>query len=361
MRSTSREISFYVDTMIVETLLTDSHLVKSAQAGGFISGLIGKVKDYFGAHFNSENKAGSVINMLAPGVISIGLGAMGLPWLGAMLAFAASIFNINVSEIIESIWNGIKGIVSSGKQTSSEHIDSLVDSSISSNIKPATQDEADKAKTSLESRNSAQLLRDAKLLKMAMIAYEESPENFVKQAGLLDWFSGKKAGVGSLLGIVLKWVFKIVLASAGFMVAGDIVNKVLDRPNALDGTLKDGKPTTETSVAMPVNISKQTRFKVNPGAQDISHKGSSWIENVQNSEGGISNMLMSWAKEIYQGLNGLDSIIQNTAGFQAAVEAISWQNHSSAGGPIVYIPPMFTSKKMVVDHFIDEVAEKAPK
>jgi len=72
-------------------------------------------------------------------------------------------------------------------------------------------------------------------------------------------------------------------------------------------------------------------------------------------------MLMSWAKEIYQGLNGLDSIIQNTAGFQAAVEAISWQNHSSAGGPIVYIPPMFTSKKMVVDHFIDEVAEKAPK
>ena len=92
MRSTSREISFYVDTMIVETLLTDSHLVKSAQAGGFISGLIGKVKDYFGAHFNSENKAGSVINMLAPGVISIGLGAMGLPWLGAMLAFACLLY-----------------------------------------------------------------------------------------------------------------------------------------------------------------------------------------------------------------------------------------------------------------------------
>jgi len=359
MITSNREISFYIDTMIVETLLTDSYFVKFAQEeSSMISGLISKVKEYFGGHFNPDDKAGSVINMLAPGVISIGLGAMGMPWIGGLLAFSASIFNIDVSAIIGSIWNGIKGIITSDKKTSSEHIDGLVDSSISSNIKPATQDEAEKAKSTLESRNSTQLLIDAKLLKMAMIAYEKDPENFVKQAGLLSWFSGKKNGVGNLLGIVLKWVFKIVLASAGFMIAGDIVNKVLGRPSALDGTLQNGKPT-ETSDAMPVNVSMQTRFKVNPG-QHTSHRVN-WIENVQNSESGISNMLMVWAKEVYQGLNDLDSIIQNTAGFQAIVESIVWQNHSSAGGPIVYIPPMFKSKKMIVDHFIDEVSEKAIK
>lgn len=361
MKYSNSEISFYVDTMIVETLLTDSHLEKFGQ-DGMISSLLSKVKEYFGAHFNSEDKIGSVINMLAPGMLWVGLKAMNLSWLGFLLSMAMNLFHIDVASILREAWNGIKGVISSGKQTSSEHVDGIVDSAVAGHVKPATEEEAAKAEQTLK-KDSAKLLRDARFFKLAMMEYKRSPESFTKEAGIFNWFATKKSGTGTFLGIVIKWLFKIVLASAGLMVAGDVVNKFLGRANALDGSLQGNKPV-ETP-AVPVVTSKQTRFKVNPSYQDFKHSPkSSWTENVTNTEQGIASMLLSWAKEVYQGLNGLDNVIRNTAGFQTMVETIAWKNSASEGGPIVFIPLMggaFASKKMIVDHFIDEVAEKAPK
>jgi heat shock protein HtpX len=64
MKSSNSEISLYVDTLIVETLLTDIHLSKTAQAS-LGADLIGKVKDYFSAHVDSNNKAGLILVVFA--------------------------------------------------------------------------------------------------------------------------------------------------------------------------------------------------------------------------------------------------------------------------------------------------------
>lgn len=357
MTLSNSEISLCVDTMIVEALLTDSHLSKFAAAGFSISELLGKVKEYFGNHFDSNDKVGSVVNMLAPGALSLGLKAMGFGWLGPLLALAMSVFHIDVNAILTEVWNGVKGAISSGKQTSSEQVDKIVDSAVASNVKPATEEEAAGAQKMMESRSYA--LREAKLLKVAMIEFDRAPETFTKEAGLFDWFSGKKSTTASLLGTILKWIFKVVLASAGFMVAGDVINKFLDRPNALDGSLQQGKPVSQAP-SVPAVTTTQTRFPVNPAYRQESHPNG-WVENVHNDPGSIANMLVGWAKQVYQGLDGLDSVIQSGPDFQGLVDLIAWQNHTSEGGPIVFIPQTFTSKKMVVDHFIDEVAEKAPK
>lgn len=364
MITTNHEVQLYVDTLIVQTLLTDDGLSKTAQAGGFVSSLISKVKEYFGNHINPEDKAGSVLNMLAPGLISTTLAAMGLPWIGTLMGLATTFFHIDVASMVRSIWSALKGAISGNKQTTSAEVDSIVDAAVKEHDKPPTAEEAQKAiESAQQQKSSSQQLREAKLLKLAMIQYDQAmtKEAIPIISDVLGWFTSRKSSTGSLLGSVLGWIFKVALASAGLLVAGDVMNKFLNRPNALDGSLKDGKPTGESATpVVPAVVSKQTKFKVNPSYREASKGPNGWVENCHNDAGSIANMILGWAKEVYQGLDGLDSIIQNTPGFQALVDTITFHNNRSAGGPIVFIPPMFTSKKMVVDHFIDDVAEKAP-
>jgi hypothetical protein len=68
---------------------------------------------------------------------------------------------------------------------------------------------------------------------------------------------------------------------------------------------------------------------------------------------------MQFAKDVYEGLDGKESIISNTAGFRAVADRISFFNRNSLNSPEVWIPSEFKSKKQMVDYFIDDVAEKA--
>ena len=70
-------------------------------------------------------------------------------------------------------------------------------------------------------------------------------------------------------------------------------------------------------------------------------------------------MLVNFSKEVYGGLDGQESAIMSSPVFKATVDNIAWYNHASAGDPIVFIPKNFTSKKQLVDHFIDEIATQA--
>ena len=65
-------------------------------------------------------------------------------------------------------------------------------------------------------------------------------------------------------------------------------------------------------------------------------------------------------KEVYQGLDGLESAIRSSPGFQVVAERITNFNQASEGNNVVILPSYFTSKKQIVDLFIDDVAEKAP-
>ena len=69
------EISFYVDTLLVETILGQPKLHKTA---GFVSDLLSKVKEYFNSKIDKEHPAASVINILAPGTLWAVFKAMGL-------------------------------------------------------------------------------------------------------------------------------------------------------------------------------------------------------------------------------------------------------------------------------------------
>lgn len=348
MRSNS-QVNFLVDTMIVQTILTNN-LSKTAGLSEILSSLTGPLVSYVGQHINESDKLGSVINMLAPGVITVGFSALGMPWIGTLVAIATKSFGIDVGGIVSSIWKNLTGKIGGDKKTTSEEVDSAVQSAVQEHAGSTDEAKVDD-KISVNFKKS---LQQARMIKLAMIefdAFNLQTYQLRSNAGLFT-----KGGVASILGAVLRWIFKVVLASAGFMVAGDVINKALGRPNGFDGTKKQ---ETITTTAPVTHASTQTKFKVQPTYRETPRSGN-WVLNIPNNASSIDNMLLLFAKKVYQGLDGLEDIITNTAGFQVIGDEITEYNQSSAGDNFVYIPKKFNSEKNIVDYFIDDVAEKAP-
>lgn len=365
MTLSNSQISFCVDTMIVETLLSDEGLSKTAQAQNILSDITDKVSHYFNNHINPEDKSGSLLNMIAPGVVWFTLRAIGLPWwFSTLLSLAMDVFHIDVKKIFSSIYSGVKGLLSGGQPISSSQVDGVVNNAVQENTTPATQEEANQAAKELQSKSQLYYLKEAKLLKLAMIEYEQmkSEGQARSSSSFFSMFSSRKTAASSLLAKVLGWIIKIALAAAGLLVAGDIVNKFVGRPNALDDTIQQGKPIAQPDVATaPVVISKQTKFPLNPSYHEeaLNAGESSWILNIPNNKESIEQALVTFAKEVYQGLDGQESNIKASPRFQSIADAIAWYNHTSEGGPVVFIPKAFSSKKRLVDHFIDDVAARA--
>ena len=218
--------------------------------------------------------------------------------------------------------------------------------------------------TNLAFSNStvAQQLQNARMLKLALDYYEINLLNKIA-APKGSWFSNyssRKSGTTSILSQILSFVFRAIIASAGLMVAGDAMNHFLNRPNALDNSVKDGKPSPKEEASS--FIPSTNNLSINPSYQNITKNSNTtnWIENITNNASNISQMLLSFAKDVYQNINNYDSLIQANPYFQNLVETIAWYNHESPGSPTVFIPKMFTTKKQLVDQFMNDVAEKIP-
>src|SRR6185436_6846611 len=166
-RNCNSEIDFYVDSIIVETILRDEKITKYADttSSGLVLSLIDKVKNYVSNHIDPDDKSGSLISILGPGAISVAFSAMGLSWLGTLIGLAMRVFNINVKDIISSIWDKLKSAIAGDKPVSSAQVDSFVQSAIQEHSQPATQEEAEKAAKNMESKSFSKLVRDAQFVK----------------------------------------------------------------------------------------------------------------------------------------------------------------------------------------------------
>ena len=365
MTISNSKISFYVDCLIVEAILSDD-LVKNAEPG-VVSQLIDKVKEYFSAHVNPQDKAGSVLNMIAPGAIAMTLGALGFGWLGTLIGLAMNIFHIDVGGILTSIYGKLKGLLSGGSTTSSK-IEAAVKESVDSHVTEPTEAEAIEAEKKLKEKSASMRIREAKLIKLAMIDYRQN--KLTKEAGLLagflDIFSGRKSKIGSTLAQIFGWIFKVAFASAGLLVAGDVVNGMLGRSSALTGTMHAGKPDdmpeqTEKEIVTPTVRATQTKFKLNPGYHEENNNVGNdyWDEVIMADENSITQMLIRFANEVYGGLQGASSLITSSGKLKSLLSEFRHTNRDSWGSNVVIIPRKYHSKRQLVDVFIDEVAQKS--
>jgi hypothetical protein len=381
MTSSSNRASTYVDFLIVQALLEDPFLHKKAQQAEdneiTPSAAGATVQNYVNNNIDHNDKVGSVINMLAPGVIWTTLGMMGFGKIGFFLGLADRVFHLDVASILRSIGEKLKEALSGGKQMTSDQVRSIVQGAVGEHNTPATQEEAQDAARQQAAQQTeppaqandgafARDLRYAKLLSLAISEYAKE-QRFNKKTAIrkngdfFSWFGSQKKIKANLLGRVLSFLFLVFLASAGLMVLGDAINHFLGRPNAIDNPIRDGKPVGEgpaSSSGLPA--ATQNKFLPNPSYQDIHHDtvNASWVENTPNNNESIGQMLINFAKEVYQGLDGKESDIQSSPRFQTLVDTIAWYNHMAINSPVVFIPRMFSTKKQLVDAFIDDVASK---
>tara|TARA_R110000868_G_scaffold99024_1_gene272578 strand:- start:7607 stop:8641 length:1035 start_codon:yes stop_codon:yes gene_type:complete len=340
----NNKLQFYADSIIAETLLKDN-LVKVAD--GSTAEFVSSIKEYFESKINPNDKTGSIINELAPGLILTMLRGTRFGWLGLLLSIAMSVFHIDVNSILSSVFNSVKNYISSGKQITPDQVDNIVSGSVNDHAGASEPDN-----DFILKENFSKRLRSAKLIKIAIMDY-----NLNKNAGI---FGDSKSKVISLLITVISLVFKVALTSAGVMVVGDIINHVSGRPNSLDHTYHAESKDKAESPEVPVIRSTQTKFKIKTSYSDKKYNvGSQWIEQISNDPSSIAQMVVNFTKEVYDGLDNLDNIIRDTSGFSVVVDRIISYNKSSQGDREVYIPKYLNSKKEIADLFIDEVADKS--
>ena len=223
MSTRKDELKFCVDLMIVESLLLNGEPIikKADETGGIASQIIAKVSHYVMNNIDPNNKAGSLINMLAPGAISIFMGALGFKWLGFLTGLALRIFHIDVDSILKSIWGSLKGSLSNDKKMTSPQVDEMVEAAVQAHTTPATQEEMEEAAKQLQTTSVN--WQEVRMLKLAMVDYEYHSIRKLALPAVAD-FAKRKTGVSSLLSKVIGLIIKVAIASAGLMVAGDVIN-----------------------------------------------------------------------------------------------------------------------------------------
>lgn len=345
----SSEVSFCVDTLIVETVLADPKFYKKA---GIITDVLTRIKNEFMGHIDKSHPVESVLKILAPGALWVLMQGIGLGKWGLFLGLLTDYLHIDIPGMIGSLLSKVKGQITGGKQTSSSQIDSAVQEVAQENTGESSPAADHKVYTSLE------LLEEAKFMRLALIEYEHQKLRLTKEGADVNnllGFGGARAKSTSLLAKILGWIFKIVFASAGLMVAGDAIHAFMGEPSALTGTYQEGK--TPTDSGEPVSsgpVSKQTKFK----SKGDSSLPITWP--IVNNQNNIENMVIQFAKDTYEGLDGKEALIRNTPGFKAVVQEISWFNVHNEGTAVTMIPSGFGSKKHLVDYFIDDVAAASP-
>lgn len=355
---TTGEISLYVDAMLVETVLADPKLYKK---GGFITDLLTKVKDYFAEKIDPNNPVKSVLNMLAPGVLWVVFKGLGLGMWGTLIGLLMNVFHVDAYGMMVSLYEKVKDMISGGQKVSSSQIDSAVNGIVQSHSQVNGEQEAQEAYQKLQQKqqqpaqandgkvySSLELLHDAKIIRLAMVEYERQNLRLVKEAISLSeftpFYSSRKAKGTSLLGSILGFVFKLALASAGLMVAGDIVRKIFHMDDRGSGGASSETPSGTTST--------QTKYHAS-GDTPLPHE-----MPIANNRSNIENMVVQFAKDVYPDLSSKEDIIRSSPYFKAVVDQIAHTNLYNPGSAETLIPSIFHSKKQVVDYFIDDVAKR---
>lgn len=359
-----KELELYTDILIAESLLSDPRITKEAQSG-IASSIMSAVSEYVSGkieqYHDSDSKAEFVISLLVPGILR----ALGFPILGVIAMVAEHVFNVNIGGIFTSIASDIKSAITGGNQTTSEHVDSVVEKAVSSNMgaDPSDEEIDNKVKSlNLPDVTSKLTFQDAQILKISFYKFVNNNNldvnnikfNIKFAAGFLNshfaTFVRSKGKLTKILIALIGFVVKSLLGAAGFMVAGDMISKLLGK----SPTPSKSTPDQPSLVSVP---SSQKVFKPASNYVPEGYNGpnSRWI--FQGNDSSIEPMLIEWTTEIYPDLKGHEDLITSSNNFNKIVSTIQAFNQGNSSNMMI-MPRALKSRKQVVDMFIDEVASK---
>ena len=392
LNNEDRLISLQSDLIIAEILLSDKLIIKNAQqsSSGFFGSIIDGVKSFFSSAIPGETTAEKVLNFIAPGAIYTTLSAMGFGGkLTKILTLAMTVFHIDIPAIFSEIYSKIKSLISGDKKTTSDAVNSIVSAAVSSNMgqissqEDSTLEQKFKEEVAKLSTGKSYNTSKKNIIKNSYIDFDQLPSKiserkkirtakiirslldrndylFIKESG---WGIANQKATGGILSQLLGFVFSSILASAGFLIAGDAINSMMGRSSALTGTLSNGKPVAGTGKSdaptAPVATAKKSVKNVkylSPSYREENYNTSEmWILNVPVDRWSISNMLIGFANEVYSNLKDKTNEMMSSSYFNLLVQKIFNENSEREGSQMLIIPSGFHSKRDLVDFFIDDI------
>lgn len=366
----NQKLQSYVDLLVIETILSDPRITKTAQSG-VVSSLIQTVYNWASEQFNefkaSDQKAEMIFNFLIPGI----LGGFGFPVLGFLAKLAQVLFGIDFAAILKSIGSSLKNVISSGGKVSDGEVDSVVSNIFSAHMPPdPTEDDMAKFVSPNMIKTEHMTLREANLFKIALTDYVSknpdvnliNPEINIKfAAGLfgsaLATFIGSRGKTVKILISLVGWIFKTTLYAGGYMAVGSIIGKLIGHSTSDETTSTE--PTGSKTTNVPMASPRQNVFPVSSSYAEENFNGPASRWTISGDVSNIDSMLVAWTDEIYPTVKGHEDIMKSCGTFQTVVNIIKSYNQ---GGPpsVIFMPRQWKSRKQVIDLFMGEVALKAP-
>ncbi|MCZ2224533.1 MAG: hypothetical protein LC122_12990 [Chitinophagales bacterium] len=336
---------FLYDHIVLEEL--SGSFIKTAQSSSYVPSLVERIKEYLKGKIDLSNPQKSIINFLAPGAIFLALNSIGMPWIGALVSILMTTFKVDVNSIIESICDKIKPYILEGEKFTSSQIKNIVDSTIPLSIN-----------------------EDSNLTSESIFYLKSTFEKFAKSGydqnaidKFLDFLKGsgvhnvRNAGIFmKLLRTVLSWLFVVVLASAGFMVAGDAIANVINKGTRFapeSSTIQ--KKDVDTKSLPTVDKNQDSKFKQNKFYREENMKGKIWSVPIVNLPNNIENMVLDFIEDVYPDLERIESQVRQTPSFKAIIKQITNYNINTPGYNLVFVPPNFKSKKEMADLIIKDL------
>jgi len=337
------QVKILSDILIVEAFLAEPQMRKN---GSMLEDIASYVEHWVGSKIDKDNPTKSIVDLLSPAAIMLLFKAFGWGRLGLIIGLAMNVLDINPYELLEPLCSEVKSMVSGGAKVSSSQIMNIAESAAQKATGSGGQSADDGAIYS-----SAELLRQAKMFNLAIIDFEHQnlrlmkngfdhkESNLYKMAAL----PGLKPKGASLLGKVFGLLISLILGSLGLLVAGDMIRGLLGEKPA-------HQVSGPSALSSSLHVSTQTKYPSKGDNEPLPQS-----INTSNTTENIANIVVQFAKDVYSGLDGKESLIRSNPKFQYVVEEISWLNRAK-GYSAIFMPKIWNTKKEMVDSFIDEVA-----
>jgi hypothetical protein len=172
-------------------------------------------------------------------------------------------------------------------------------------------------------------------------------------ASRIKWF-----GVGFAV-----WILKTVLAGAGLLILGGMAAKMLglnskkeESPTSEDKET-DKEPEEKSKESEPAE-KVQEKSKEKP-TQALTESDKIWLVPLVG-DGSIQDTIRIWILDLYPNLNqypNIDNVIYSSPKFKKIIDELS-SDFTKIGEKYLQMPSRFSSRKQVVNEFIDEIQRK---
>lgn len=361
-----------VDSLLIEGLARQEFGL-SKQAGLFddlnLAGVGESIKSFVKSHVNNDGPGGylgSVLNLLAPSVLF-----KVNPFLG-ILYLVGTQFGFDFQSVMGKFADLIKSHLQSGQAMTSEDVSSMGKAAVASQVSEAMPSDLLEPLRKYASQSRSELLKEAQMMS-ELQEYLGRFNPLAKKSPsfpTIPWlFSNDKSVIGRIFGNLLKlptrgkakwmmggfiiWIVKAVLMGAGLIAGAEAISGLLGhkKPEALSAKpieTPSTPPESSSIIQEPKSISKTETL---PSLIDSSKE--MWVVPLIGS---IAQTLEIWTADLYPKTKTPDLAkkLANSSKFRATLQELSSQA-TNRGSKSLVMPEQFTSRKQVVDQFIQDI------